>query len=1183
LHSHPQNNTQAEEMVKQIPHRLCIVMLLAFVVTLSPAMIRIAHADPGPVVISQVYGGGGSAAGVYKNDYVELLNRSDSPVDITGWAIQYGSAAATSGNYQVLTLSGILPAGHYWLVKLGGGSGKATLPTADITGTLSLSNSAGRVVLTGNNIALPASPCPAGASIVDAVGYGDTICSETAPTPSLSTASAAFRRADGCFDTNNNLVDFTLGPPVPRNSASPGASCGLTIAKTAPSNIEPSGNITYTLVVTNLLYPAAPAADLSITDSLPVGTDYVAGSASDGGLMLGTVLSWTTSNLAYGASITRTFRVVAPPAAGTVVNSEYYVRAMSPAAAATGRPISTTVGTPDLGLVKVLAGQSGDPVRTVTFTLSYSNTGTGTATGATVVDALPPGLAYLSASGSPSSDGQTITWTLGTLAPGAGSSITLTTKAVYAGRFTNHAAISSTAEESHLSNNLATAQFSLPGADPFVGASGPAFAYPGQALTYVISVGNDGSEPAYGVRITDTLPAEIRPAAIISDTSGLLAEDGANARSWILSQLAPDSLFTFNLGVRIPAGLGPNSSLTNTLFVGSAVARGDYPGNNVSPATSRVALRIHSIQGAAHLSPYAGMRIPAVPGIVTALRTNGFELQDPSPDADPASSEGIMVYTGSPPTGVAVGDSLIVTGTVSEYRSSASYLTVTELTSPQIACLSTGSSLPEPVIIGEDGRVPPNRAIAGPAPGNSVEALNYVFDSASHAIDFFESLESMLVVVRHAVAVGPSNDYGENPVLPDNGTGAVTRTLRGGVVVGPNSFNPQRLILDDEILKAADQAMPTMATGDRISRPITGVLDYNSGRYVLQALAPPIVSPSDLAKSAVATSPDHRLTVGSFNVNNLSPKDPAGKFAELAAILVDWMKAPDIVSVEEIQDNNGSVNDGTVSATRTYTTLLASIVKGGGPVYDYRSIDPVDNQDGGAPGGNIRVGFLYRPDRVKFVDRPGGIATSDTEAVAGTNGAKVRLTFSPGRISPANSAFAGSRKPLAGEFEFRGHQLFVIANHFNSKGTDDPLMGWRQPPALVSETQRLQQASAVHGFVKQILSLDPSADVIVLGDLNDFEFAAPLAILKGTMLVDLLEMQPHEERYTYIYEGNSEALDHTLVSNHLMTAASPTFEVAHVNAEYPPSARASDHDPTVGSFGFTAYNRYFLPLVAKRP
>src|SRR5262249_5970844 len=147
----------------------------------------------------------------------------------------------------------------------------------------------------------------------------------------------------------------------------------------------------------------------------------------------------------------------------------------------------------------------------------------------------------------------------------------------------------------------------------------------------------------------------------------------------------------------------------------------------------------------------------------------------------------------------------------------------------------------------------------------------------------------------------------------------------------------------------------------------------------------------------------------------------------------------------------------------------------------YRQINPVNDQDGGAPGGNIRQGFLFNPARVSFIDRPGGDSTTPNSVIC--SGGVEQLQFSPGRIDPSNAAWSTSRKPIAGEFSFHGHHLIVIGNHFNSKGGDQALEGHFQPPTLVSAIQRTNQAIVVHDFVAQILSCNTDANVVTLGDL----------------------------------------------------------------------------------------------------
>jgi len=105
----------------------------------------------------------------------------------------------------------------------------------------------------------------------------------------------------------------------------------------------------------------------------------------------------------------------------------------------------------------------------------------------------------------------------------------------------------------------------------------------------------------------------------------------------------------------------------------------------------------------------------------------------------------------------------------------------------------------------------------------------------------------------------------------------------------------------------------------------------------------------------------------------------------------------------------------------------------------------------------------------------------------------------------------------------------------------------------------VQQATVVRDFVQSILALDASAKVVVLGDMNDLEFSPPLGILKSVPLNDLVETLPPEERYTYVFEGNSQVLDHILASASLMPGIE--YDVVHVNSEF--AVQASDHEPEV--------------------
>ena len=174
------------------------------------------------------------------------------------------------------------------------------------------------------------------------------------------------------------------------------------------------------------------------------------------------------------------------------------------------------------------------------------------------------------------------------------------------------------------------------------------------------------------------------------------------------------------------------------------------------------------------------------------------------------------------------------------------------------------------------------------------------------------------------------------------------------------------------------------------------------------------------------------------------------------------------------------------------------------------------------------------------------------------------MSSSPGRIGTQSAAFDDTRKSLVGEFRARGKKLFVVVNHFSSKTDDQPLFGPAQPPARLSEIARHGQAQVVHSFVADLLAADPNANVIVLGDINDFEFSETVDILEaGGVLHTLVKDLPPAERYSYVFEGNSQVLDQILFSPNLTNHFPHDYDVAHVNSEFADAIQASDHEPSV--------------------
>ncbi|MEU5085703.1 endonuclease/exonuclease/phosphatase family protein [Streptomyces sp. NPDC021356] len=582
----------------------------------------------------------------------------------------------------------------------------------------------------------------------------------------------------------------------------------------------------------------------------------------------------------------------------------------------------------------------------------------------------------------------------------------------------------------------------------------------------------------------------------------------------------------------------------------------------VLPAPAHAdSVRIHDIQGTTRISPHAGQKVSDVAGIVTGVRpygaSKGFWMQDPAPDADPATSEGVFVFTSSAPK-VAVGDSVTVTGTVSEYvpgGTSSGNQSVTEITKPAVTVLSSGNAVPAPVVV-DAKSVPAAYAPAGDSAANgSVNALP--LRPSRYALDYYESLEGMNVQVTDARVVTATDPYTELWVTVKPHENA---TRRGGTVYGSyDSQNTGRLQIQS---LGATADFPVANVGDTLQGATTGPVDYNQfGGYTLVANRLGTLKSGGLRRESTRAQSRDELAVATYNVENLDPSDTT--FAAHASAIVNNLRSPDIVSLEEIQDDDGATDDGTVTAGVTMAKLIDAIVAAGGPRYEWRSIDPVDDQDGGEPGGNIRQAFLFNPARVSFTDRPGGTSTTAV-GVTRVHG-KAALTASPGRVDPASEAWKSSRKPLAGEFVFRGRTVFVIANHFASKGGDQGLTSQYQPPARSSETQRHLQAAKVNSFVKDILKVQRNADVIALGDINDFEFSGTAKILQGRgELWSAIKSLPASERYTYDYQGNAQVLDQILISPSIRHGRRFAYDSVHINSEF--HDQISDHDPQVLRF-----------------
>ena len=606
---------------------------------------------------------------------------------------------------------------------------------------------------------------------------------------------------------------------------------------------------------------------------------------------------------------------------------------------------------------------------------------------------------------------------------------------------------------------------------------------------------------------------------------------------------------------------------------------------------------IMQIQGTGHVSEMDGDTVTTT-GVVTAVDTNGsrgFWIQDPNGDGNAATSDAIFVFrpSGALPT---VGQLVSVTGTVDEYTpngaapGSFSTTEIIATAADAITVLGTGPAIEAFVIGGEGGLLPPSSSLA---------------DAAA----FYESMEGMLVTVKEAVVVGATNDFGEiyavvdNDANRENGVNGSELNDRGALPieggasdfgntnVGGGDFNPERIQIDDDN-GVFNAPTPSVSNGAELS-DVTGIIRYDFGNYeVVATQAYTVDKQSDLVKETTTLVGDvNRLTVASYNAENLDPNDGAARFNTIAQEIVTNLKTPDIISLQEVQDNDGpgNANGSTVtSASQTLQMLVNAINAAAPDGVEYAYIDNPfigDDTNGGEGGGNIRTAFIYRVDRVDFVDGSLKTIAADGTPITDPAGNADQQT------NPDNP-FYDSRPPLIATFEFNGEEVTIVNNHFTSKGGSGALYGSDESPLNGGEVQRAAQAQAVNNFVDSLLANDPDAKIVVAGDLNDFEFEEPMSVVNGTgsisnydvpgddpiaatanytaggeqVLHDLLETLPADERYDYSFEGNAQSLDHVLVSNGLKNGAE--FDVVRINSEF--GDQTSDHDPLIASFDIPA-------------
>lgn len=523
---------------------------------------------------------------------------------------------------------------------------------------------------------------------------------------------------------------------------------------------------------------------------------------------------------------------------------------------------------------------------------------------------------------------------------------------------------------------------------------------------------------------------------------------------------------------------------------------------------------ICDVQGAELRSPMAG-QVVNIRGVVTGVNRHGFFVQSVKPGPDPLASDAVYVF--SPKWPAPEGALVEVSGKVLDYTKQDDGKPTTQLKFHNVRILKKRGPTIEPFELTAD---------------------NVPADSAELVV-FLNRLEGMLVSIEPGQTfIAPSNPFADYVVILDaeKPVPGVVRTQQGGVLV--DHQNPLRWYPGFRLTDYADA--PRVNVGSKLLSRIIGPLNYRVEAYQVQVSHPIEVACAEVPVCMSRLKPEAGfLTIMTMNGFNLDMhvesaslvKNPGmdvdddwgdGRFHNLADAVVKQASVPDVVALQEIQDNDGAEMSLVVDASSTYEGLIRTIKELCDVEYRWVDIPPEVGADGGQPGGSIRNGYLYNPDRVELVED------------------SVRL------IGAAEAAFEGSRKPLVVHFREKttGHELAFINVHLASKRHQLSIFAPEQPGYDERLAVRVQQAAIIE---EQLAVMRKQGlDYYVTGDFNDTEESETLAAITGDENVNLVKLLPLEQRYDYNHRGKLQVLMHGIVPKKLAESHAE-YEIIHGN------------------------------------
>ncbi len=523
---------------------------------------------------------------------------------------------------------------------------------------------------------------------------------------------------------------------------------------------------------------------------------------------------------------------------------------------------------------------------------------------------------------------------------------------------------------------------------------------------------------------------------------------------------------------------------------------------------------ICEIQGPGLWSEWAG-KVVTVRGVVTAVIRRGFFVQSVKPGPDPLVSDALFVF--SPRWRAREGALVEISGKVVDFVKRDNGKPVTQIKLDDIKQIRQRGPVIEPFELTAD---------------------NVPADSGELAI-FLNGLEGMLVSIEAGQTfIAPSNPYGDYVLIldADGPVAGVTRTSQGGVLV--DHRNPLRWYPGFRITDY--KKAPQLNVGAKILSRVVGPLNYRVEAYQIAANHPVEVEPLDYPLAISQLKPEAGfLTIMTMNGFNLDMhvesrslvKNPAqdvdddwgdGRFHSLAQAVVIQANMPDIIALQEIQDNDGAEMTEVIDAGLTYQGLIKAIMQEGGIEYSWVDIAPRVGADGGQPGGGIRNGYLYNPQRVDLI----------SESVRS--------------IGIDDPVFEGSRKPLVVHFREKtsAKELVCVNVHLASKRHQHSIFAPENAGFDERLPVRVRQAEMVAGELAMMRQ--QGLDYYVTGDFNDTEGSETLAAFVGDENVNMVDRLPPEQRYDYNHRGKLQVLMHGIVTKAVADQRTE-FEVIHGN------------------------------------